>query len=203
MSAGDSANLIRTEEIDISKETPSYCSTKTGLRLSGQILTGERPTNMELELKKDTVFCYETIAELTLTQEETLESIVPDACPDILRIIDVCGQTFVAGKQVEEGRVTVSGNVAAVLLYQPDQQSGVCRMEITLPFTCKAEIELLKPADIVHTTARLRFMDARILNPRKVLIRSDILVDVMAFQSAVHTTALNSNQIREERLLKY
>ena len=44
---------------------------------------------MELEFERDTIVCYETLTEVTLCQEETLESIVPDACPDILRIVDV------------------------------------------------------------------------------------------------------------------
>ena len=35
---------------------------------------------MELELKKTCLDAYETSAELTLTQEETAETIVPDYC---------------------------------------------------------------------------------------------------------------------------
>ena len=51
-----------------------------------------------MEFERDTIINYETAAEVTLCQEETLESIVPDACPDILRIVDVCGQATVSGK---------------------------------------------------------------------------------------------------------
>ena len=52
-----------------------------------------------MEFERDTIISYETVAEVTLCQEETLESIVPDACPDILRIVDVCGQATLSGKQ--------------------------------------------------------------------------------------------------------
>ena len=41
---------------------------------------------MELEFERDTIIGYETVAEAAVCQEETLESIVPDACPDIMRI---------------------------------------------------------------------------------------------------------------------
>ena len=41
-----------------------------------------------MEFERDTIVSYETAAEVTLSQEETLESIVPDACPDILRIVE-------------------------------------------------------------------------------------------------------------------
>ena len=40
---------------------------------------------MELELERTELNGYETVLDTTLTQEETLEAIVPDACPDILR----------------------------------------------------------------------------------------------------------------------
>ena len=43
---------------------------------------------MDLELKKVTFDAYEIGGELTLTQEETTETIVPDYCPDIARIIE-------------------------------------------------------------------------------------------------------------------
>ena len=43
---------------------------------------------MELELKKACFDAYEAAGELTLTQEETAETIVPDYCPDIARIIE-------------------------------------------------------------------------------------------------------------------
>ena len=55
-----------------------------------------------MEFERDTIISYETAAEVTLCQEETLESIVPDACPDILRIVDVCGQATISGKQRSE-----------------------------------------------------------------------------------------------------
>ena len=38
---------------------------------------------MELELKKTCLDAYEAGGEVTLTQEETAETIVPDYCPDL------------------------------------------------------------------------------------------------------------------------
>ena len=94
---------------------------------------------MELEFERDTIVCYETLTEVTLCQEETLESIVPDACPDILRIVDVCGQATLSSKAAKEGMAVVTGMVRAVILYQPEGSAGLRRMEVGLPFTCQAE----------------------------------------------------------------
>ena len=60
---------------------------------------------MELELKKAGFDTYEIGGELTLTQEETAETIVPDYCPDIARIIETEGGSFyIAGNCGTERR---------------------------------------------------------------------------------------------------
>ena len=47
------------------------------------------------ELKKTSLDAYETGGELTLTQEETAETIVPDYLPDIARIIETEGRVAI------------------------------------------------------------------------------------------------------------
>ena len=136
---------------------------------------------MELEFKQETISDYEILADMTLCQEETMESIVPDACPDILRISDVCGQAMVTGKQAHEGLASVSGVVKAVILYQPEGGSGLRKMDVSLPFHCQGECAGLNEQGTVHSFARLRFAEARALNPRKVLLRVDLVVDITAF----------------------
>ena len=135
-----------------------------------------------MEFERDTIVSYETAAEVTLSQEETLESIVPDACPDILRIVDVCGQATLSGKQAREGAAQVTGMVRASILYQPEGGGGLRRIEVGLPFTCQAEAPGLTERGTVLACPRLRWAEARALNPRKVLLRVDLAVDLTACQ---------------------
>ncbi len=141
-----------------------------------------------MEFERDTIISYETVAEVTACQEETLESIVPDACPDILRIVDVCGQATLTGKQAREGSAQVTGTVRAFILYQPEGGGGLRRMEASLPFTCQAEAPGLTERGIVLASPRLRCAEARALNPRKVLLRVDLAVDITACQPAERPT---------------
>ncbi len=137
---------------------------------------------MELEFERDNITGFERIAEVTICQEETLESIVPDACPDILRIVDVCGQAALTGKQARDGMAQVSGAVRASILYQPEGGGGLRRVAVDLPFTCQADAPGLTDRGVVEACPRLRSAEARALNPRKVLLRVDLAVDVRAFQ---------------------
>lgn len=139
--------------------------------------------NMELEFERDHIHCYETVLDTTLCQEETMESIVPDACPDIQRVVDCCGQAFLTGKLIRDGLASVSGVIRAVILYQPEGEgAGLRRMELSLPFTCQAEASGLTDAGTVLASPRLRWAEARVLNPRKVLLRVELAVDIMACQ---------------------
>ena len=135
-----------------------------------------------MEFERDTIINYDTVAEITLCQEETLESIVPDACPDILRIVDVCGQAVLSGKQARDGMAQVTGMVRASILYQPEGGGGLRRMEAGLPFSCQAEAPGLTERGTILASPRLRCAEARALNPRKVLLRVDLAVDITACQ---------------------
>lgn len=57
----------------------------------------------------------------------------------ILRIVEVCGQACLTGKQAREGMATVSGMVRASVLYLPETGGCLRHMELSVPFTCQVE----------------------------------------------------------------
>ena len=136
---------------------------------------------MELELNTTHLNCYDTVLDTTLFHEETLETIVPDACPDILRIVDCEAMVCLKGKEAQEGRAEISGSVRAAVLYLPDGAEGVRRMTVTIPFTCSAEALGIHAGCLVTAMPRVHSADARSLNPRKVLTRVDLAVEVSVF----------------------
>ena len=137
---------------------------------------------MELEFDRDVIHGWQVLADAAVCQEETLETIVPDACPDILRIVASCGQATLTSKQTREGAAEASGTVRAVVLYQPEEGGGLRRLEAALPFSAQLEVPGLTDQGTVHARVRLRGVEARALNPRKVLLRADLGVDMTAFQ---------------------
>ena len=121
---------------------------------------------MELELDRTQRSGYEAVLDTTVCREETLESIVPDACPDILRICDTEGVVCLRDKVLQDGRVELSGSVRAALLYLPDGEEGIRRMEVELPFSCTLEHPALTPLCRVVALPRVQGADARLINPR-------------------------------------
>lgn len=135
-----------------------------------------------MELKKNMMLCYQQVIDHTLMQEETLEAIVPDACPDILRIVSVCGQICVKEKQVVEEQIVISGQVDASVLYLPEEGESLQKMSVRLPFTCETPAQPLEVGDEIFVLPTLCKQDARILNPRKVLVRLELMLELSGFQ---------------------
>ncbi len=136
---------------------------------------------MELTLHHTSLNCYHLIQHRVHHQEETQEAIVPDAYPDIMRIIQCCGKVYLRGKQSRDGSATVTGVVVTTVLYQPEGESGLRKLEVTLPFDSQIPAPALTTQGELVVTTRLSGVDARILNPRKLLLRGDIAISLQAY----------------------
>lgn len=114
--------------------------------------------------------------ETVLYQEETGESIVPDAYPDILSILATEARVQLAKKECGEGKVELTGNVAVTVIYQPEGESGPCRLEVNLPYRLSAAAQGITADCALVAVPRLRSAETRLLNPRKVLCRVELAV---------------------------
>ncbi|MBE6973058.1 MAG: DUF3794 domain-containing protein [Ruminococcaceae bacterium] len=136
---------------------------------------------MELKLEWEHINGYEMLLDSGIYQEETLETIVPDACPDILRIVDAGGQICLSGKNVYDGGVSASGTVKGWVVYQPEGGDDLCRVAVQIPFDGQLEVPGLQSNGRCVLVPTLKRLDARALNPRKMLLRADIGIGVQAY----------------------
>lgn len=51
-------------------------------------------------------------------------------------------------------------------------------MELSVPFTCQVEAPGLTSQGTILADPRLRWAEARVLNPRKILLRVDLAVEI-------------------------
>lgn len=137
---------------------------------------------MELELEQTKLSGYKTVLSTTVFQEETMEMIVPDAYPDILRIVDTEGQVELGERNAMDGRAGFSGTVRAAMLYLPDGEDGMRRLEISIPFSGGADGTGITGACSVVVLPRVEGAETRVLNPRKVLVRVGLAVDVHVYE---------------------
>lgn len=136
---------------------------------------------MELQLERTELAGHDTVVDTTLFSEETLESIVPDACPDILRILDTDAVVCVKSREAGEGRAEIRGVLRTSILYLPDGGQKVCRMEVMLPFVCAADHTAISHGGMIHAYPRVLSADARMINPRKVYVRVELAMGIRVY----------------------
>ena len=79
---------------------------------------------MDMELQRMVMEGYRPVSQGMFSQEETLESIVPDAFPDISRIVSAVGKVFLKDKELGEGSLRLSGTARVTVLYIPEGEAA-------------------------------------------------------------------------------
>ncbi len=139
---------------------------------------------MELNLKKENLEYFEAVAETPFSFETTQEAIVPDYCADVARIVDTTGCVLVHNKELTpDGRIEANGVVKATVLFVPDTGKDVCALHLSVPFHNYCEGRDLNSCANYTVRGSLRSIDARLLNPRKLLIRSEITLEVCVYHT--------------------
>ena len=131
----------------------------------------------QLSLDYKTTTVYQTVYSASVQHEETAEVIVPDAQPDILRFVETEAVAFMRTKEGDRGQVRVSGTAEAVVLYLPDGTTGVRKLETSVPFTVRADAPEMAAECLISAKVTVAGAEARMINPRKIMLRIDLLVE--------------------------
>lgn len=130
---------------------------------------------MELVFQQNQIRYLREIGCEAFSREETMDTIVPDSLPDIGRIVDSFGNILVQTKECRGGTLCVTGGVQAGVLYVPEEGDGVCEIPMYIPFTVKKELAADCDEGQFLCSITLGGLDARMLNPRKVLVRANLI----------------------------
>lgn len=136
---------------------------------------------MDLDLQRTVLEGYRPVLDTVLTQEETAESIVPDAFPDVSRIICAGGSAFLAAKQAGEGSAKVSGTARVNVLYVPEGERVPRSLTLSLPFQCVGDCPQIREEDQIHSAVLSVCAEARLLNPRKLFVKAEIRLRVTVY----------------------
>ena len=130
---------------------------------------------MELNFKKAGHDYYEPVRFTPFSCETMRESIVPDSCADIARIVDTTGLVCLTNRELTgDGRFCASGSVDVSVLYIPEKEEGVRSLHFQIPFQCYGEGQADAECEFLDIRGELHSIDTRVLNPRKVLTRANL-----------------------------
>lgn len=129
---------------------------------------------MELELQTESYPVYRAFPAIIDAHEETAETIVPDYCPDIVRIVDTSACLLLREPQLSNGKAELSGTVEVTLLYLADDAQGLRSMTYSLEMQRLLEHETLKSVSALGLEGHACAPEVRLLNPRKLFTRVNI-----------------------------
>lgn len=126
---------------------------------------------MELGLQFEEITAFETVETQASTHEETLETAIPEYCPDINRIVETAGQLCIREKLMSDDHYMVSGVVKVTVLYTSEEVAGLKSLQLSVPFSCRMEERGIKACKAVCVTGRLLMLEAKAVTSRRLYLR--------------------------------
>lgn len=139
-------------------------------------------SSLKLEFLTEAMEYLRPVLRETKTVEETAEAIIPDSCPDVTEILYTDGLSYLRGKELSEGAISVSAGVSASVLCKPDGRTEPEVVEVYIPLSLRVENSSLKPGQLSCVQVQLRRLDSHMVNPRKVLVRATVAVTVWVWE---------------------
>lgn len=136
---------------------------------------------MELNFKSNETVFAKTVYDGSFIHEETLDMIVPDALPDIDKMISAGGVVLLRGKNTENGRAIISGQAELNILYLPEGSNNIAHTEAIVPFSVPIEAAEITSDSRITTELSLYKASAKVINPRKLLIKAEIRIEAVCY----------------------
>ena len=137
---------------------------------------------MELKFEKKGIKVLNPLLREVQAQEQTQELRLTDGMPDLGRILGTWGQVILRSKEWRGDSITCSGGVMAFVLYAPEDGSEVRTMESWIPFQMKWDLDDGRRDGEIRIQPLLRFLDARSVSPRKMMLRCGVSALAEAFR---------------------
>ncbi len=133
---------------------------------------------MELQLKRQSVAINETLCRTTVEQPIECDALLPDYCPDIVKILRCEVTPILTGNQVSGSQLTVDGVAAARVFYLSD--AGCLRSaEYKIPFSRVVEIKPSSSRPVVRVSPSVGYFNCRAVSPRRLDLRGAISLSIL------------------------
>lgn len=157
-----------------------------------------------MELKfKESGFPYlsQVVGEIQ-NLEQTQEMKLSDGMPDIDRILGAWGQTILRSKEWRSDSVLLSGGMMVWVLYFPEDGSEYRVMDSWIPFQIKWDLSEDCNEGTLCVQCMTRFVDARSVSPRKIMVRAGVTAMGRGYSNAEATTFEPESNIPNFELLR-
>lgn len=129
---------------------------------------------MELQFQKTGIPCLKEVLRETKNQEQTQELRLPEAYPDVGRVLGAFGVPVLRGKEWRRKEIGVSAGITVWVLYVPEDGSEVRSLQTWIPMEFVWDLPETDRDGTIRVSLLLRGLDARSVSARKILIRGEL-----------------------------
>lgn len=127
---------------------------------------------MEVNFETSLCTCLKPVLTEIQNGEQTQQISLPDAMPDVGRVLGAWGQALLRGKEWLGSTVSCTGGMMVWVLYAPEDGSREQCLETWIPFQMKWELPEGTGEGDLRIRCLSRFVDARSVSARKILVRA-------------------------------
>ena len=139
---------------------------------------------MAIETLKESLCVNQIIGKAKESIVAEGDVIIPDIKPDILSTINTNGTVCIYKKEVLDGKIRIDGGVQVYIMYLADDENGNVRgINTVIDFTKVIDMENVNSNMTMESNINLSNIECRILNGRKVNIKTNIDVEVNIYSN--------------------
>ena len=128
----------------------------------------------EVRFARQEVPYLDKVLEEARSQELTQELRLPEGMPDVGKVLGAWGQPILRSKEWNGSCASASGGMQVWILYTPGDGSSEQCMEGWIPFQMRWDLPPERMEGKLNIRCLPRFVDARSVTPRKLMIRAGL-----------------------------
>lgn len=128
---------------------------------------------MELNLQRQTITINETMFQGNVEQPIECDALLPDYCPDIVKVLKCGAVIHLDGTTVSADRLTIEG-MAVAHIYYTSEQNRICHVEYKIPFGKAVELKSAPQDPVISVTPSVDYVNCRAVNQRRIDVRGAI-----------------------------
>lgn len=129
---------------------------------------------MEVKFNKRPLKCLRPFFSQIHTQEQTQEIRLPDAYPDIGKILGCWGRVLMRGKEWRGGSMGANGGVMTWVLYAPEDGTQPRVVDAWIPIQCRWDFPENADDGVMTLRPMLSALDCRSVSARKLMVRAGV-----------------------------
>lgn len=134
---------------------------------------------MELHMNYQTVGINEVVLDSTLEQAIEYDFILPDYCPDIMRILKCNVTPVISSCQAVADKLVTEGYALIKVLYTPEGEKGIRCADCKMPFSKSCDIKGGTDVTMsIDVQGKCDYVNCRAVNQRRLDIRGALSIKV-------------------------